>query len=477
MLYLGTNETNWEPYTGGIPSPNPDYPQPIHIVSGDNTIEICGKNLFDKNNPRIVNRLPADGGSITTGSNYVSSYLPAKEGDIFTLSTQSNLLDTYASIYFVSEELNNATTWLARTQRRGGATSITATAPQNTKYVCFYMIYSNNQTTINSLLETIQVEKSNEATTYESYTGNTQLISLGVENLFDKDNATIEIGTIGPNGSLDYSTARLRAYYFEVKENTKYTISTSSSDLKFVPYYYNSSKTFISYDNGWKDFPYTFTTPANTKYLALLFKNSTDTPSVDMIGNLQLEKGSKANSYSEYGKEPIELCKIGDYQDYIYKDNGTWYLHKEIGKVVLDGSENWVLKSTYQGINQFQITKTDVYYANDNVSRILSNYYKGVKYTNSWTIDYSITIADNLIRIMSSTISTKEAFQTWLQSHNTSVYYVLATPTDTEITDETLIGQLDNLQNLNSYNPTTNIMQENNDKPFILDVTALKVFE
>ena len=39
----------------------------------------------------------------------------------------------------------------------------------------------------------------------------------------------------------------------------------------------------------------------------------------------------------------IELCKIGDYQDYFYKSGSKWYLHKEIEKVVLDGSEEWAL--------------------------------------------------------------------------------------------------------------------------------------
>ena len=37
----------------------------------------------------------------------------------------------------------------------------------------------------------------------------------------------------------------------------------------------------------------------------------------------------------------MELCKIGTYQDYFYKENDKWYLHKEIGKVVLNGSENY----------------------------------------------------------------------------------------------------------------------------------------
>ena len=34
------------------------------------------------------------------------------------------------------------------------------------------------------------------------------------------------------------------------------------------------------------------------------------------------------------------------------------------------------------------------------------------------------------------------AWKTWLDSHNTILYYPLATPTDTKITDATLVGQL-----------------------------------
>lgn len=38
--------TTYEPYTGGIPSPNPDYPQEIKSVVNP-TVKVCGKNLFD----------------------------------------------------------------------------------------------------------------------------------------------------------------------------------------------------------------------------------------------------------------------------------------------------------------------------------------------------------------------------------------------------------------------------------------------
>lgn len=44
-LYPGTAYDDFEPYTGGIPSPNPDYPQEIKSVVNP-TIKICGKNLL-----------------------------------------------------------------------------------------------------------------------------------------------------------------------------------------------------------------------------------------------------------------------------------------------------------------------------------------------------------------------------------------------------------------------------------------------
>ena len=44
-LYPDTAYDDFEPYTGGIPSPNPDYPQEIKSVVNP-TVKICGKNLL-----------------------------------------------------------------------------------------------------------------------------------------------------------------------------------------------------------------------------------------------------------------------------------------------------------------------------------------------------------------------------------------------------------------------------------------------
>ena len=43
-IMVSTSGGDYEPYTNGA-SPNPDYPQEVKNVAGDNTINICGKNL------------------------------------------------------------------------------------------------------------------------------------------------------------------------------------------------------------------------------------------------------------------------------------------------------------------------------------------------------------------------------------------------------------------------------------------------
>lgn len=46
QIEKGSESTPYEPYTGGIPSPNPSYPQEIKSVVNP-TVKVCGKNLWD----------------------------------------------------------------------------------------------------------------------------------------------------------------------------------------------------------------------------------------------------------------------------------------------------------------------------------------------------------------------------------------------------------------------------------------------
>lgn len=51
-ILAGSTDTGWEPYVGGIPSPNPEYPQEIKSVVKP-VVKVMGKNLFDNINKSV----------------------------------------------------------------------------------------------------------------------------------------------------------------------------------------------------------------------------------------------------------------------------------------------------------------------------------------------------------------------------------------------------------------------------------------
>lgn len=207
----------------------------------------------------------------------------------------------------------------------------------------------------------------------------------------------------------------------------------------------------------------------------------------------QLEKGSTATTYELHqGKElhldlgSIELCKIGDYQDYFYKDNSKWYLHKEIRKVILDGSESWNFVDNTEYSNSILRFSTSV--ENKKEAASLSTATPDLLFCDKFKISYinyeartieaiagHPTTSQNIgLFIDKARLNTEDVsgLKTWLASNNVTVYYVLAIATDTEIIG-ILKEQLEAIYNAPLYEQT-NITQTNNDLPMILDITACK---
>ena len=73
------------------------------------------------------------------------------------------------------------------------------------------------------------------------------------------------------------------------------------------------------------------------------------------------------------------------------------------------------------------------------------------------------------------TISTSYKSTTGSLTTGATVYYINPNnnPEGIEITDTTLITQLNTLEQAMSYNNQTNISQENDNLPFIINATAL----
>ena len=179
------------------------------------------------------------------------------------------------------------------------------------------------------------------------------------------------------------------------------------------------------------------------------------TPSDIPADTFMLERGVVPTTFAAYFT-PIELCKIETYRDKIRQDldTGKWYLHKETGKVVFDGSvdENWANYATATEQANY-IVVSDCYVADstNTMFKGFSNYFvpaqQGAIYSNERQgVSFMVNQAGILIK--NSQTTTVEQFKTWLSSHPTSVYYPLATPTNTEITDSTLLGQLNYIATL-----------------------------
>ena len=143
----------------------------------------------------------------------------------------------------------------------------------------------------------------------------------------------------------------------------------------------------------------------------------------------------------------MELCKIGTYQDYIYKANGNWYKRAEVGKVVMTGGaeETW----SYNASNQVFVVSDLVDYYRGGFTPYC-DYYKGQEANaysalNNYCIGF-ISQQSSRVAIKNTDYTSTANFKSWLSTHNTTAYYVLATATDTQITDTTLIAQLNAIE-------------------------------
>lgn len=97
MFNEGQTAQPFEPYTGGKPSPNPEYPQEIKAVNKLSGV-MCGKNLFNyntyiKNNKQL--KIIIKGGKTLFRNNSISSGLNYKIYDI-----NNNILGTFISLNF-----------------------------------------------------------------------------------------------------------------------------------------------------------------------------------------------------------------------------------------------------------------------------------------------------------------------------------------------------------------------------------------
>ena len=289
------------------------------------------------------------------------------------------------------------------------------------------------------------------------------------------------------------TTIRVCSYQNIYLEAGTYTFSTNlSSTFRFnltinsignAPL--NAYPTY-SYNSGWKTSTptFTFTITESGYFTVLLSKADNSTLTLNDIKDFtyMLNKGSTVTEYEPYKSQTysvdlgsIELCKIGDYQDYIYKENGNWYLYKAIGKEVLDGSENWAYYVS-DANKVFYTPKSDATFGSSTSNPILSTHFKSEYATNNGNT--FLSGSEHRLNFCTNIIGDSDVipnWTNWLSNNNTTIYYALTTPTTTQITDETLLSQLEALAGATTYLDQTNIITSGSTLNPLLDVTTYAV--
>ena len=491
MLEEGTTATDYEPYCGGIPAPNPEFPQQIKNVTGNSNVKIQNKNFLipeqvveDSNKPDKVYIENGYIHFITAGNPIVLKPKNIKQNTAYTYvlkckskSATSNLIRFIA--YYddgTNAQLSNTTT----TSTNEFTTVFTTNA--NKTLLNVKSGYTNSVHSDIIIDGSMILEGSYTAETIPSYVPHQEQnypFSLKSKNLVNI--STLEKGYVSATGIITVNDTMGERYskFIKVKPDTNYifsiieTSSTYDNWFGVGEYSSNNYSSFIRRDTMTtaSQSYIQFTTSNTTEYIVVSARNLKDATKI------QLEEGSTATDYEPYYE--YELCKIDTAQDYFYKQNDKWYKHEEILKTVFDGSndEIWCVESwgNYHRCST-SIPEAKIYDASNDYAGYSNNFYKSQNVLNSSTISLGeyIQYRNTTSFYFASDKNNENEFKAWLAEHNTEVYCVKATPTDIEITDTTLINQLEAIKQAQGYNDQTNISQTNDELPFILDIEALK---
>ena len=301
--------------------------------------------------------------------------------------------------------------------------------------------------------------------------------------------------------------------YIQVVGGSKYTQNQQLSvdnNVGAAIAQYDSSKTFIRQDN--LSTGTVITMQATTAYIRIYY--FARTAGTITLHEPQLEAGSTSTDFEPFvGGVPspnpdypqaiqtvtgeqtvsingtdypislgsIELCKLGTYQDYIYKSGDDWKVHKEIGhekKIVslagIDGySSVYGTATTSNGAFSIISTNWGSDYATTAGLAIASSV---IGVYQSQNIDGNNTANSMIdgtfcqrsgtndriyfrVAAWARSKTVNEVNQMVTDNDGIDLWYPLATPTDTTITDSTLIAQLEAVRKAtlaNGQNTLTN---------------------
>ena len=454
QLELGPDATSYERYIGD------------GIYSGKNLLNITGKTSYG-----VTGTINNDGTITLTGTASVSSGV-----DVAGNQSPNLLAGTYTFTIGqprtgIVNLIVNYSGGYAAARIAAGDTSATITIPSNATN-CTLFVAVTNGVTYNETFQLQLVSGSTPDYNFEPYVGGIPSPSpnypqeivtgkLASKNLFalGKTNRTIadvsytynsdgtfslsgtaSAGTGAKSGPIPIAESGLipgQKYSFWCDHN----IGWGSNSCVYYAQSCDSSGNWTGNLMTFTQNGGTATMPSTTTQYVMFVAAISNGSSYSSYNNVkaQLVAGEQVDSMFEPYFTPIELTQIGSYQDKVYKSGGNWRIETRNSKMLLDGSQTWTVGT---GTNAYW---TALAGSNDYnpIQTTMSDQFVGIAYNDRGNTPPNIMYRDNqTLTIRNTSFASASAATSWFTSNPATVYYLLATPTDTAITDSATIAWL-----------------------------------
>lgn len=446
MLNLGSIALPWEPYTGGMTSPSPDYPQDIEVAGESyNLLENTAKTQTVSGVTYTVN----DDDSVTanntaTAFSYFDMTVDLKAG--------SYILSGYPSKQTIANVMlqcfkNTTATYL------GSASGTELLFELSEDATALVRIVINEGTSVDNLTFYPMIRKASvKNDRYMPYgVGSIEVKSVG-KNRFPSET---EIGTISPDTGVEAVDTTFVRTPFATIEGGDYELTLKGDSVNLRLFYYGSNKNYL----GYKDLHSTanaISIDDNVKYFRARWTVSSN------LSEIQLERGI-ATPYEPYKSTtatistPDGIAGInGVYDEVVKYADGSGKRIQRIGKAVFDGSddEGWYKDGKSRWISSSVKTLAK----GGSTNALCSSYQiKTAGQTFEQNMGISIDAGSNICLYDSN--HAESDVTTWkenLAENNVILYYELATPIITDLTAE----EIAEIEKLHTFYPVTNISND-----------------
>ena len=436
-------------------TPTPDNPVPVNVVEGyRNVLDFVNVN-YTTVNYATANRTNGEyvvlnGTSEWGGVVFRQSSINLKPNTVYTFMAKiTNTDSTIGARIGIAASMNatGSIIW-GKGITTSGISKATFTTPGEISSNAYISLSPRGENKTATYTDILLIEGSQELP-YVPYGSNYVLYKQVGKNLFDKDNANILNNRY--LGSKISGQAGTKTLYISCKPNTTYTVSKIIS-ARFVVGTTNNipdlNETVYNRVRDYSASKITITTDSLSEYLLVFYYYSTYDilTEQEILDSIMIEEGTTATTYESY-KESNVLIPLnnniivgkGDYKDELLVDkNGNVFINKKINKVVLDGSEGFRLR-TNDGTNYcYSVANLITNYLYSGNITGFSNYFSNISSVEGYSralnkgiglyFYYSSGGTDKILYLVTNTSTTANDLQTWLSTHNTELYYPLATP-------------------------------------------------